>query len=801
MKRILIALLLSASFAPALLMANPSADSRTAGGSASQTTPLVYGVTDLNGLFTPFFYTSVYDGEIADFVVGDSLLRGDRVGDLVYKGIQGETRNYNGTNYTYNGIADVTVTRNERANTTVYNFKLRQGVRFSDGQEMDADDVIFTFYVFCDPSYTGLATINSLEIQGLNAYRTKTSDEVYTRYQTIAQAILAAGQGRTGAGAGYTADQYTGFYNLYTQSWKNYAQKIVDYVVNNYAANAKDLPDTDLTKAGVKVALGMMVWGFGDVDNSGNFVGAVTGKSWNMRSAYPTIDDYYNELSAAYNGSLEAFAEVELVNDSDDPVQDAVNAFVSQYGKNDPSMRGVSIDSISGIKKLGKYEVEVTLNGLNAAAIYRLAVTPAPLHYYGNEAQYNYERNQFGFPFGDLSIVHAKDSAPMGAGPYKFLKYENRVVYLEANPYYWRGEPKIKTMQYKITTEPDRVPGIITGSIDLAEVSISKERAVEVSGYNSNKQLSGNVLTYVGVDNLGYGYIGLNANNIKVGNDPTSTASKNLRKGLATVLAAYRSLTVDSYYGETAAVINYPISNTSWAAPRPTDSAYRVAYSKDVNGRDIYTASMSADQRYAAASKAALGFLQAAGYTLSADGSRVIAAPAGASLQYDAAIGTGGNDDHPSWLLLTKAREAFAGIGISLNINTPDWSVLSSAMSAGTTVIWVAAWSASLDPDMYQVYHSSNVIGKGSSSNLYNIADPQLDRYIEAARASLDNAYRKEIFRSALEVILDWGVEVPVYQRQNCTIISTTRVNINTLPKDITTYWGWAAEIEKLELN
>ncbi|MDR1400376.1 MAG: ABC transporter substrate-binding protein [Treponema sp.] len=801
MKRILIALLLSASFVPALLMANPSADTRTTGGEASQTTPLVYGVSDLNGLFTPFFYTSAYDGDITAFVLGDSLLSPDRVGDLVYKGIQGETRNYNGTNYTYNGIADVTVTRNETANTSVYNFKLRQGVRFSDGHEMDADDVIFTFYVFCDPSYTGLSTINSLEIQGLNAYRTKTSDEVYRRYQTIAEAILAAGPGKPGSGGGYTADQYAGFSNLYTQSWKNYAQKIVDYVVTNYAASASALPDTDLTKTGVKVALGMMVWGFGDVDNSGNFVGAVTGKSWNMRSAYPTIDDYYNELSAAYNGSLQAFAEVELVNDADDPVQDAVNAFVSQYGQNDPSMRGVNIDAISGIKKLGKYEVEVTLNGLNAAAIYRMAVTPAPLHYYGNQAQYNYERNQFGFPFGDLSTIHAKDSFPVGAGPYKFVKYENRVVYFESNPYYWRGEPKIKTMQYKITTEPDRVPGLITGSIDAAEVSISKERSVEIAGYNSSKQLSGDVLTYVGVDNLGYGYIGINANNVKVGNDPASAASKNLRKGLATVLSAYRALTVDSYYGETAAVINYPISNTSWAAPRPTDSGYRAAYSRDVNGREIYTASMNADQRYAAASRAALGFLQAAGYTLSADGSRVVAAPAGASLSYDVAIGTGGNEDHPSWLLLTKARETFAGIGITLNINAPDWSVLSSAMNAGTTVIWVAAWGASLDPDMYQVYHSSNVIGKGSSSNLYNIADPQLDRYIEAARTSLDNAYRREIFRSALEVILDWGVEVPVYQRQNCTIFSTKRVNVNTLPKDITTYWSWSAEIEKLELN
>ena len=67
----------------------------------------------------------------------------------------------------------------------------------------------------------------------------------------------------------------------------------------------------------------------------------------------------------------------------------------------------------------------------------------------------------------------------------------------------------------------------------------------EIKGYNSNNELSGNVITTSLVDNLGYGYIGINAYNVKVGDDPASEASKNLRKGLATV-AAYRELTVDS---------------------------------------------------------------------------------------------------------------------------------------------------------------------------------------------------------------------------------------------------------------
>ena len=83
----------------------------------------------------------------------------------------------------------------------------------------------------------------------------------------------------------------------------------------------------------------------------------------------------------------------------------------------------------------------------------------------------------------------------------------------------------------------------------------------------------------VKVDNLGYGYIGLNADNIIVGTDPDSAESKALRKAIATVLAVYRDAAYDSYYGEAASVINYPISNTSWAAPQATDEGYKVAFS------------------------------------------------------------------------------------------------------------------------------------------------------------------------------------------------------------------------------
>jgi peptide/nickel transport system substrate-binding protein len=83
---------------------------------------------------------------------------------------------------------------------------------------------------------------------------------------------------------------------------------------------------------------------------------------------------------------------------------------------------------------------------------------------------------------------------------------------------------------------------------------------------------------------------------------------------------------------------------------------------------------------------------------------------------------------------------------------------------------------------------------------MYDIADPELDQLIMDARASLDQAYRKTVYKACLDIIVDWAVEVPVYQRQNAIIFSTERVNMDTVTPDITTYYGWMQEIQNLEL-
>ena len=292
--------------------------------------------------------------------------------------------------------------------------------------------------------------------------------------------------------------------------------------------------------------------------------------------------------------------------------------------------------------------------------------------------------------------------------------------------------------------------------------------------------------------------MGINANLVSVGGVAGSQESKDLRLGLMTLLSVYRDTVINSYYGEIASVIQYPISNTSWAAPRPTDEGYQNCYSTDVDGNPIYTEGMSDEQKYDAALQAAIGFFKAAGYTWDEATGTFTAAPEGASMSYEVMIPGMGQQDHPAYGVAVAASEALKTIGIDLVVNDVGNETWNNALEGNTAQIWAAAWQSTPDPDMYQVYHSRNANGQNTNSNHYQIVDETLDELILDARASSDNAYRKATYKECLEIILSWGVELPLYQRKDCSVFSAERVDLNTIPQDMTPYWGWYAEIETM---
>lgn len=738
--------------------ATTSTDDTTSAGSD---TPLVIGEANFSEKFSPFFHSSVPDMEITE-LVSLYLATPDRVGSLVDKGIDGDVRSYNGTDYTYTGLSNFEVNYDEAANETTYHFTIRDDVVFSDGTPLTADDVIFSYYVAADPSYDGGLTLYSQPIKGMKNYRANstvaesiTAEEVAALIEempeelaaqvneTVIAPVLAAeyewcADVFESMGFATQEECFAGLYTLdeaYTVEGKD-ADTIIADITAQYGADTESLGST------------------------------------------------YAGDAAYFGADVTALAESYIV--------EAKKA----------SGEGEDVPNIEGIQKLGDHEFQVVTVGYDATAVYQIANIPvAPLHYYGDTSMYDYDNNQFGFTRGDLTSVHAKDTTPLGAGPYKFVKYENNIVYLEANENYFKGEPKIKNLQWKETTEADKIPAIQQGTLDVAGPTASKSNLEQIAGLNSNGELNGDVLISALTDYRGYGYLGMNANRINVGGDGGSEASKNLRKAIATVISVYRDLSIDTYYGDAASVINYPISNTSWAAPQKSDADYQVAFSTDVEGNAIYTDSMSDEDKYAAALEAALGYFEAAGYTI-ADG-KITAAPDGAPMEIECWIGADGNGDHPSFGVLTDAKAALETIGFKFTINDlSDTAQLWSGLDAGTVDMWCAAWQATPDPDMYQVYYSTNVAGMGGTdSNHYHITDSELDTLIMDARTSDDQAYRKSVYKQCLDIVMDWAVEIPVYQRQDMMTFSAQRINTDTITPDISTHYSWYSEIENMEMK
>jgi len=374
---------------------------------------------DLSGHFFPLSYESDSDLLVINYVLGQPLISPDPSGILIFNGLDGK------------GLANLSVNKEDAA--TTYVLKLREGVKFSDGSELTADDLIFTYYV-----YTELPTeISNLPIQGIRAYRSGLSDELYYKYLPIVLEI-AQNPNAPDDGINYSAEQHRAFYATLDAAWRDAIGILVDFELDNYS----EYSDVEIHDES-KVAAAMNIWGFGSVNILGEFIAAVSGQKWNMTDSFPTVEDYYSETYKAYSGDYAAFELAELegipgITSMDTIIGNYVKTLIDESGAT-----GEIIRNISGIRKVSEYEIEITLDGYDESAAKTLFnIQPLSLKYYGDESKYDYENNQFGFDYGDASPVYIVESAPFGIGSYKFIEFKDGIVNLEKNEYYWEEQAK-----------------------------------------------------------------------------------------------------------------------------------------------------------------------------------------------------------------------------------------------------------------------------------------------------------------------------------------------------------------------
>ncbi|MBR5420071.1 MAG: hypothetical protein IK115_02865 [Lachnospiraceae bacterium] len=613
--------------------------------------------------------------------------------------------------------------------TVSYEFTLHEGVKFSDGESVSPEDVIFTFYLLSDPAYRGSNAFCSLPVKGMDEYRVDS--------RSLLELLLAAGAENTQFGY-FTEEQQTRFFETdLPKAGADFAQSIADYCIANDIITEIDSIDS------CPIANAMVNWGYGLLSADGSVTGQQSGSVWTMQgSAVPSARDFYEEMLAAYKGDVEKMAEKEK---ADKELTD----FIPEEYKRTVGA-GISAAKIAGVELSESGSVKLTLASADDRAEELMNVPVLPLHYYGDPDYFDPAKNHFGIHKGELGAVEALTSAPLGAGAYVLASSDEESVRLEGNPEYYGETPEKEVLVYKAVPTEQRAAAISAGVVDEALMPATKELL--------ENPPEGATLSLEDMD--AYDYIGFSAERFAISGNSASEESRALRKAIATVMSVYREEAVEAYYGEAAVLIDYPVAADGRDRIPADDPAYETAFDRDVKGTPIYNEGMTQQQKEAAALKAAAGFLEAAGFTF--EEGVITGAPKGAKLSYEVMLIGGGVGDEVSFQIVADAAEALAGIGLELTIrDISDPAALAYALEGGHAEIWCGSWEEGTIPELMKYYYS-----ECRNANMHRIFDDELDELIRAEAAEKDPGKKDSLYRQVLDVLMDEAVVLPVDRRQ-----------------------------------
>ena len=443
------------------------------------------------------------------------------------------------------------------------------------------------------------------------------------------------------------------------------------------------------------------------------------------------------------------------------------------------------------VKNDNEYAVlQITINGVDPKAVWNFAFSVAPQHYYAEKHTVDIAGNNFGVTFGSYEFMTKEvqstrnTQVPMGAGPYMATNkdhadnpdgtkfYDGNVVYFKANENFLMGKPKIEKVRYQVVSSTNAISALEAGSVHFVTPQFTQNNIEQLNN------LSGSGMKTMYTDQLGYGYIGINAEYVP---------DINIRKAI--MCAMNTTLALSYYQTGTAETIYWPMSTVSWAYP--TDASGNT--SRD-NGHDYPAINWNS----ADATKQILDYMAAAGVSAGDPSLKLRFTIAGSSLT-----------EHPCYQVFRTAAELLNGLGWDVEV-VADSNALTK-LSTGSLAVWAAAWGSTIDPDMYQVYHKNSsatstlawgydaILANPSQYPMENSILTNLSNIIDAARATNDQGERTELYEEAMGYVLDLAVELPVYQRSVLYAYNSKVINPNSLPSELNPYTNPLDHIWEIE--
>ncbi len=444
-----------------------------------------------------------------------------------------------------------------------------------------------------------------------------------------------------------------------------------------------------------------------------------------------------------------------------------------------------------------EYDVlQITINGVDPKAIWNFAFSVAPQHYYtsanyGDQPHsvdiknHNYGVDYASFAFHTTVLQSQKNiRVPMGAGAYVATDannnsnpegndfYRDNVVYFKRNDNFMMGQPNIEKIRYQVVSATNALNVLETGAVHFVTPQFTP------NNINKINSLAEKGIESTSTDQLGYGYIGINAGKVK---------DINLRKAI--MYAMDTSLALSYYSTGTAKNIYWPMSTVSWAYPKQGN-----VLDQD-NGR-TYASGYLGDE---AAKNAIEQCMTAANVSAGDSQLKLKFTIAGSSLT-----------DHPTYATFQKAATILNECGWNVEV-VADTQALTK-LSTGALAVWAAAWGTTIDPDMYQVYHknstATSVLAWGYNEILnqdgYDTEKDILNKLsvvIDQARSTDNRKDRSDYYKTAMGYVLDLAIELPVYQRKVLYAYNADVIDSSSLPETINPYTSPLDKIWEIKLT
>ncbi|MDR1263498.1 MAG: peptide-binding protein [Oscillospiraceae bacterium] len=294
--------------------------------------------------------------------------------------------------------------------------------------------------------------------------------------------------------------------------------------------------------------------------------------------------------------------------------------------------------------------------------------------------------------------------APVGTGPYKFVKYEqDQYTEFVRNEDYFGQVPAIEHFIYKVVNQDTAQAELLSGDLDVVSM-ISDVREESLKVYTDAGMI------VVEKADAGYQYMNINLRDPKL---------SDVRVRQAIAYAIDRQAIVDNLLNGHGIVLDAPMIASSWAYPKREEGILNP-YDYDLDK--------------------AKELLAEAGWT-DTDG--------------DGFVDKDGQKFAVSLIFPVgnKVREQSAPIiaqylkiaGIDCSLEAMDFNSLSPRMVTGTDFeLGLIGLSIGSDPDVFSYFHSSEA-DKGNF-NMARYEDADMDALIEASQQEMDPAKRKEIF-------------------------------------------------------